>query len=369
MKTIVKGAELANAVLKVSKAVSTKTPNMILEGIKLSCKGDNLILFATDMEISIEKTLHADTFMEGEIVVPGRLFAEFVKKLEAEDDIEISLNDDGKLKICYGEAEGFMQTMSAEDFPVIKKDLNKNSFTIKQKDFRDVINKTAFSCSTDGSRPVLQGCLMEVEGDVMSLVALDGFRLAICKKRVSDVFGNISAIIPARALVEITRLIENEEENVTVIIQDNALLLNIDNTVFITRLLEGSYIDYKKIVPHEFVTSFRVNKNTLYNSVERAAIVARALKNTVKFDVKENVLNVSSNSEYGNVNENVIINLDGKDLTILFNSKFILDALRVIDDEFVNFNLNSPIAPCVIKPYGEDDEEYLYLILPLRSDG
>lgn len=367
MKTVVKGIDLSNAVLKVVKAVSSKTPNQILEGIKITCKGDNLILLATDMEIAIEKTIRAETFMEGEVVVLGRLFADYIKKLENENDIELSLTDDGRLKIVYGQAEGYIQTMSAEEFPVIKKEINQNSFTMKQKEFRDIINKTTFACSTDDSRPVLKGCLMEVENDVLSLVALDGFRLAICKKPVRDVFGKIKAVIPSRALVEITRLIEKEEDYITVIIQDNTLMVSIDNTVFMTRLLEGNFIDYKRIVPREFITVFRTNKNLLMNSVERASIVAKSLKNTVKLEVHENYVNVSSNSELGNVNENVIINLEGKDVTILFNSKFLIDCLKVIDDEFVNFNLNSSTAPCVIKPYG-DDEDYLYLILPLRSD-
>ena len=141
-------------------------------------------------------------------------------------------------------------------------------------------------------------------------------------------------------------------------------MINVDSTVFLTRLLEGEYIDYKRIIPTEFVTVFRVNKNLLYSSIERASIVAKVMKNIIKFDIKENYVDVSSDSEMGNVKENLIINLEGKDLLIAFNSKYLMDALRVIDDEYVNFNLNSPIAPCVIKPYS--DEEYLYLILPVR---
>ncbi len=368
MKTIVKGSELSNAVLKVVKAVSTKTPNQILEGIKITCKGDNLILLATDMEIAIEKTIRSETFMEGEVVVLGRLFAEFVKKLEDEDDIELTLCEDNKLKITYGQAEGFIQTLNSEDFPVLKKNINQNSFSIKQKELKDIVNKTTFACSQEDARPILKGCLIEVENDVLSMVALDGYRLAMCKKTVSDVFGNIKAIIPSRALVEITRLIEKEEDYVSIIIQDNSLLLSIDNTVFMTRLLEGNYIDYKKIIPTKFDTIFRANKSLLQNAVERASIVARTIKNRVKFEIKENYLNISSSSEIGNVNENVLINLDGRDLNILLDSRYLIDCLRVIDDEFVNFYLTTSISPCVIKPYGEEDDDYLYLILPLRSN-
>jgi len=165
-------------------------------------------------------------------------------------------------------------------------------------------------------------------------------------------------------LVEITRLIEHDEEYVTVIIQDNSLLIDIDNTVFVTRLLEGEYIDYKRIVPSSYVTVFKVNKASLLSSIERASVMAKVMKNIVKFDIHENCVDVSSDSEMGNVKEQVLINLEGKDVNIAFNSRYLIDCLRVIDDEFVNFNLNTSIAPCVIKPNSDDD--YLYLILPVR---
>ncbi len=364
MKTIVKGLDLSNAVNKVAKAVNTKSPNPLLEGIKISCVGDTLTLTATDTEIAIEKVIKAETFMEGETVVPGRLFAEFTKKLENEDDVELNITDNNLLKVVYSGSSSVLQALSADEYPKIKKDLNQNSFVIKQKNFKELINKTSFSCSQDDSRPILKGCLLELNGDYLTCVALDGFRLAVCKKPVKQATGDIRAIVPSRALQEITRLIEHDEDDVTVIIQDNSLMIDIDNTVFITRLLEGDYIDYKKIVPQSYLTSFKVNKSLLYNSIDRASTFAKVMKNIIKFDIKENYIDVSSDSEVGNIRENVIINLEGKDLSIAFNSKFLIDCLRVIDDEFVNFNLNSAIAPCVIKSCSSDD--YLYLILPVR---
>ena len=364
MKTIVKGLDLSNAVGKVVKAVSTKSPNTLLEGIKLSCKGDTLTLTATDTEIAIEKTIRCETFMEGEAVVPGRIFAEFTKKLEGEDDLELNIMEDGRLKIVYSGSESYLQALSADEYPIIKKDINRNSFVIKQKSFKDMINSTSFACSQDDSRPILKGCLLELNGDRLTCVALDGFRLAVCKKNVEEATGNIKAIVPARALIEITRLIDKDEDYVAVIIQDNSVMIEIDNTVFTTRLLEGEYIDYKKIVPQNYLTTFKVNKNALFNSIERASVLARVMKNIIKFDIHENYVDVSSDSDLGNVKEEVLINLEGKDLTIAFNSKYLIDCLRVINDEFVNFNLNSSIAPCVIK--SNSDDEYLYLILPVR---
>lgn len=366
MKTVVKAIDLSNAVLKVVKAVSTKNHNPILECIKLVCKGDSLTLIATDNEISIEKTISADTFMEGETLVMGKLFADFIKKLEEEDDIELFL-DDGRLKITYSSSEGYIQALPTEDFPIISKEIKANSFTILQKDFKSLVAKTAFCCLQDDSRPILKGCLLEADGDMLTCVALDGFRLAVCKKPLKEVFGSVKAIVPSRALNEIVRLLDKDDEIVTVVIQERNLMIEVENTILTARLLEGEYIDYKQIIPVTFLTEFKANKLVFENAIERAAVVARVMKNLVKLDVKENYVNITATSEMGNVNENVVINLEGKDIVIAFNSRYVLDAMHAIDDDFIKVSLNTPISPCIIRPNSDDNS--LYLILPIRING
>lgn len=363
MKTVVKAIELSNAVAKVVKAVSSKGQNPILECIKLVCKGDVLTLIATDNEISIETTIKAETFMEGETLVLGRLFADFIKKLEEEDDLELYL-DDGRLNIKYSSSEGYIQALDSEDFPIISKDVRENSFTMSQRDFKDIVAKTAFCCLQDDSRPILKGCLLESDNENLTCVALDGFRLALCKKPLKEVYGSIKAIVPSRALNEITRLMDNDEEFITVVIQQKNLMVEIGDTVLTARLLEGDYIDYKQIIPNTFLTEFKANKIIFENAVERAAVLARVMKNLVKMDIKENYVNITADSEMGNVNENVLINLEGKDLVIAYNSKYILDCLRVIEDDFIKVSLNTPISPCIIRPNSDDNS--LYLILPIR---
>lgn len=363
MKTVVKAIELSNAVLKVVKAVSTKGQNSVLECIKLVCKGDNLTLIATDTEIAIEKTIRAETFEEGETLVVGKLFAEFIKKLEEEEDLELYL-EDNRLKINYSSSEGFIQAQDADSFPIISKDIKANSFTMQQRDFKSMVYKTAFACLQDDSRPILRGCLLESEYDMLTCVAIDGIRLAVCKMPVKEIYGNIKAIVPSRALNEIIRLLDNDDDMVTVVIQDRNLMVEVENTILTARLLEGEYIDYKQIIPHNFLTEFKANKALFENAVERATVVAKSMKNLVKFDIKENYVNITASSELGNVNENVLINLEGKDISIAFNSKYILDCLKVIDDDFIKVSLNTPIAPCIIRP--NSDENSLYFILPLR---
>lgn len=363
MKVVVNGADLSSAVLKVVKAISGKTTNPILEGIKLSVKGDELILTATDTEISIEKTIKASTFTEGQTVVPGKLFAEFTKRLENEDEIEL-YQEDNQLKISYSSSEGYISTLNPEEFPIINKEIREKSFTVKQKDFKELILKSSFACSQDEARPLLKGCLLEIEGDKISSVALDGFRLAIMRKKIEASTGDFKIIVSSRTLNEIVRILENDNDVLTVIVQKNVMMVEVDGTVLVSRLLEGEYIDYKNIIKDNFISVVRVNKNQLLSAIDRASVVATDAKKIVRLDIKENYMTVSASSEVGKMSENVVINLEGKDLSIAFNSKFLTDCVKVIDDEFINLHFNTKINPCVIKPFSGDD--YLYLVLPLR---
>lgn len=364
MKIICDGLDLSDAVLKVSKALGLKKTNPVLEGIYLKAKGDTLTLVATDTELTIEKTVRAEVLMEGETVVTGKFFAEFVKKLENEQ-VELSLAEENQLKIKYSDSESEMQCFSAEEFPRADKKINDNFFVMKQSDFKRLTNMTVFACSQDDSRPILKGVLFEIANARATAVALDGFRLSLARADVSGFSAEMKAIIPSRTLMEIVRLLDKDEEDLKVTLNKNTLMVETNGTTLISRLLEGEFINYKQIIPSEFVTNVRVNVKTLAASVERASVLARSDRiSIVKFDIKEKFMYVISKSEIGNVNEPVNVNMEGKDITIAFNSKYITEFLRIAEDEFINIYLNSPIAPCIIKPVSGDN--YLYLVLPVR---
>lgn len=363
MKVICDGLDLSDAVLKVSKALSVKAANPVIEGIKLVALGDTLTLTATDMELTLEKKIKADVLMEGETVVVGKYFVDFTKKLEKEQ-VELSQLYDGQLKIKYSDSESELQVYSAESFPKFEKTEEENYFVLSQKNFKDIIEKTTIACSTDDSRPILKGCLFEIKDNVLTTVALDGFRMAVFKKEVVS-GGDFSAIIPSRTLNEITRLLSDEEKDIKIYIQKNNLYAEIENTVVYSRLIEGEFVKYNHIIPSSFSNIVTVNKNLFLSSIERAAIVAKNDRyNIIKFDIKEKVMNISAKSEIGFVNENVNINLNGKDVSIAFNGKYIADYLKIIDGDFINLNLNSPIDPCILTEVGK--EEYIYLVLPVR---
>ena len=329
MKLICEGLDLSDAVLKVIKATATRTTNPILEGIKLSAREDTLTLSATDLEISIEKTIPADVKIPGATVVPGRFFADFVKKLSNEQ-IELSLSQANTLKIKYTDSEGSLQCMNADEFPVIKEISSPEKINIKKVDLKNLIDKTIFSVAVDDARPILKGCLFEIVGNQMTAVALDGYRLAMVKADVAASTQKLNCIVPARSLSEISKLLSFED--------------------ILTRLLEGEFINYKQVIPASTTTTILVNKAQLEDGLERASLLARMDKNNlVKFDIKDKVLTLTSASNIGNVTENITINLEGKDLST---------------DEFIKINFSSQIAPCTI--CSAEDDKYLYLILPVR---
>ena len=363
MKVICDGLDLSDAVLKVSKALSVKAANPALEGIKIIASGDSLTLVATDMELTIEKKIKADVLMEGETVVVGKYFVDFVKKLEKEQ-VELSRLFDAQLQIKYSDSESELQVYPVENFPVIEKKENENYFKMSQSDFKKVVEKVSVSCSTDESRPILKGCLFEIENNTLTAVALDGFRMSVVKKEV-EASGSFKAVIPARTLNEITRLLEKDDQELIINIQKNSLSLQVENSVIYSRLIEGDFVKYNHILPSSYENVVTVNKDAFLSSIERASIVARNDRyNLIKLDVKEDVMTVSAKSEVGNVNENVNVSLKGKDITIAFNGKYIMDFLKITDNDFINLNLNSPIDPCVITPVVDDG--FLYLVLPLR---
>lgn len=363
MKLICDGLDLSDAVLKVSKALSVKPANPVLEGIKITAKGDTLTLLATDMELTIEKKIKADVLMEGETVVVGKYFVEFAKKLEKEQ-VELSRLYDGGLQIKYSESESELQVFPTENFPKIEMSEKNCFFELSQEDFKEIANKTVFACSTDDSRPILKGCLFEINDNLLTSVALDGFRMAVVKKEVIA-SSNVKAVIPARALSEILRLLDKAENTIKIYLQNNSIFVEIENTVLISRLIEGEFVKYNHILPNNFSNVVTVNRQALLTSIERASIVARNDRyNVVKFDIKEDILTVYAKSEIGVVNENINIMLNGKDLQIAFNGKYISEYLKIIDDEFINIKLNSSIDPCIIT--GALNESFLYLVLPVR---
>lgn len=364
MRVICEGLDLSDAVITVSKAIVNKTINPILEGIKLVAKENYVELTATNLELTISKKIKADVIEEGELVVPGIFFSNYIRSLTGEQ-IELQASAKNLMKIIYTDSQGEIQCYKASEFPELKT-VNKNDFIeIGEKELKDLINKVIFSVAMDDSRPILKGVLLEVEGNKLKGVALDGYRLAYAEKNVVSTTSDSKIIVPANSLIEISKLLDTNDDKVKLFIEKNLLFVEINGAQITSRLIDGEFINYKQIIPNEFKSYFIVSKNQLEKTLERAGLLAKLDKNnTVKLEIKENNLLILSNSEIGNIKENLNINLEGEDLTIAFNTRYITDILRVNDEEFIKFQFNTPFAPCIIKPI--ENENVLYLILPVR---
>jgi DNA polymerase III subunit beta len=365
MKVFCQGLDLSDAISKVIKAVSTRTTNPILEGIKLTAEDNTLTLVATDGELAIEKKIVADVKIEGETVIPGKFFSEYVRKLSNEQ-IEITLNETNRLKIKYTDSEVFIQCLNVLEFPNVQKIESEEYFEIEQAELKDLIQKTIFSVSLEDTRPVLKGCLFEVEENKITSVALDGYRLALAVKPIKTATAKASLIVPGRSLNEMSKLLEDANEPIKVYMQKNYLMVEQNSTKVITRLLDGDFINYKQIIPTNFTSTVTVNRLQLEDALDRASILARVSSdNSVKFNIKDNVLNLQARSEIGNVDENLTISLEGEDLSISFDARFFKECLRVTEDDFLKLCFTTSINPCVVKP--NEGAEYLFLILPLKQ--
>ena len=367
MKLYCDGLELSDAVLKVIKASSAKTLNPILEGIKLTAEDGTLTLVCTDGELAIEKKIKAEIRMEGETVVPGKLFSEFVKKLSSEQ-IELDLSERNQLKLKCSDSEVYIQCQDAKEFPNIQQISNAQFFTLKQADLKNIIERTIFSVALDDSRPILKGCLFEVNKKELKSVSLDGYRMALATCPVIDCSSDTAVIIPGRSLNELSKLLLDEDEKIRLLVQKNYLMVQIDSTKIITRLLGtgADYINYNQIIPTSFTTEVVVNKSQLEEALERASILARASNDSsARFDFTEKLLTLSAKSDIGNITDKISIALTGDNLSISFDTFFVREALRTVSDEFIKIKLNGPVNPCVITPH--TGNEYLFLILPMKQ--
>ena len=364
MKFVCDGTILSDAGFTVCKACAVKTITPVLECIKIEAKNDAVTLTAYDGEISIEKKVKADVFEEGEICVNGKMFSDFVGKI-SRSEVVISADDKGML-IEYGDSETNMQTLPASDFPVIENSaFNEGYFETKQEDLKALISKVVFCCATDESRPILKGCLLETKDGKLTATALDGFRMATsyCDTKVSD--GEIKIVCPARTLNEISRML-NGDEPLKIYAHKNRLAVSVSDTVITSRLYAGEFVKKENIFPVAFSTKVTVSKNEIIESVERASVLIRGDKNNlVIFDIKNGKITVNANSEMGEVEETVVAELDGEELKVAMNGKYLLDALKALTEEKIVLSFNTSVSPFTLE--NAEDKRSQYLVLPVRT--
>lgn len=359
---------LTKALNTVSKAVTSRSTIPMLKGILLEAKEDGILkIAASDLEISIEKEIPVTVSEEGKAVVSAKLFSDIIRKLPSEE-VEIEEVDNSVAIRCLS-SEFVVVGLQFEDFPGIGVYKNENRISLDKDTLKEMIKKTSFSASIEESKGIIVGVLIEIEEDSLTMAALDGFRMAVARESIKNgIKGKI--IIAARILNEINKVFTETDEvkESDLIIDEKKAVILMEDTRIALRLMEGTFIKYRDIIPKEYKCRAVVNKEELYYSLERASLLAKEGKNNlIKLSVFRDKIMITSRSDEGNVKEEVFINKEGTDLEIGFNVKYILDVLKVIDEEEIIMEFNTSVSPCLIKPVSGNNFEYL--VLPVRITG
>ncbi|AND83272.1 DNA polymerase III subunit beta [Clostridium tyrobutyricum] len=363
MKFICEKSNLQEAVFTVQKAITGKSSMPILNGILIETNGSELILTGSDIDLSITTKIEATILEEGSVIINAKLFGEIIRRLP-NDDINIETIDDNTTQILCKKSKFNIINMNTNDFPELP-NINENMlFSIPENILKNMIRETIFATAQDETRPILTGILFEIKNKTINLIALDGYRLAL-RFETLDNDNEINAVIPGKTLNEVSKILEDREDNVDITFTPNHILFNLGKTKIVSRLLEGEFIKYKSIIPEEFNLKVTAKREELLNCIERASLMAKdSNTNLIKLNIEENNMIITSNSQLGMVKEEVNIILQGSTLQIAFNSKYLIDVLKIMDEEEIILNFSSSVSPCVIK--NKDKNNCTYLVLPVR---
>jgi len=364
MNFFCKKENLLNGINIVQKGVSSKTTLPILEGILIETIENTIKLTSNDLEIGIECIIEAQIKRKGASVVESKMFGEIIRKLP-DADIFISLEDNG---IFIIECEGSLYKLSSlnpDDFPRLPSIKADESVKIKQSTFKEMIKQTIFAVSADENRPIFTGCLVEILDTYINMVAVDGFRLSLRREECEWTGNKFYAVISGKTLNEIFKIIQTSEDDISINISKNQVLFEMDRCKIVSRLLEGEFLNYKSAIPVEKETRIRANKSNLLSAFERIYLITREEKKyPVKTKIENGIMTIICNSTIGNAKEELNIETEGKDIEIGFNPKYLIDALKAINDEEINIDFTTSMAPCVIKPI--EGETFVHMILPVR---
>lgn len=357
--------KLVEAISQVSRVVGTNPIMDILQGIKLTVLEDKMELFATNMDISIKTTIDVEVIDVGEesiVIGDGKLLEQFAKKLK-NGDVMLS-TEDNKIMLVSGKSKAELLTKKAEDYPTAPEVVEERSFHIQGSDLKELIKKTAFAVASDSVRPILTGILFEIKDSTLNLVALDGLRVSHTSQCL-ETSTELSVVVPGKGANEISKILTDEE--VTLTFGKNHVNLKSGTVELTLRLLEGEFIKYSSIIPNEFQTVVAVDRVGFIEAVERAALLTKdGVLPLVKLLVSDKSIRITSNSTLGKSLEEVEVNLtDGQGLEIAFNSKLLIDGLKVVNSEKVILHFNTNVSPCLLSPIDET-EKYEYLVLPVR---
>ena len=364
MKITCSKSNLVKGVSIVSKAVPSKTTMPILECILIDATTDIIKLTANDMELGIQTEISGDIIDRGMIAIDAKIFSEIVRKLP-DNEVTIETLDNLQTVITCEKAKFDIAGKPGDEFaylPIIEKE---DSIEVSQFTLKEVIRQTIFSISDSESNKLMTGELFDISDNILKVVSLDGHRISIRKVPLKKSVADRKLVVPGKTLIEISKILSGEiDDIVNIYFSKNHILFEFDQTIVVSRLIDGEYFRIDQMLSSDYETKIKINKKEFLDCIDRATLLVReGEKKPIIIEITDNSMELRIDSAMGSMNENIDIDKEGKDILIGFNPRFLIDALKVIDDETISIYLVNPKAPCFIR---DDEENYTYLILPVN---
>lgn len=367
MKITCQKNELLKSVNIVMKAVPSKTTMPILECILIDASTSEIKFTANDMELGIETKVTGLILEKGIVALDAKLFSEIIRKLP-DNDVTIYSDEKNNTLITCEKAKFNIMGKDGEDFsylPYVERD---DGITLSQFTLKEVIRQTIFSIAANDSNKMMTGELFEINDNILKVNSLDGHRISIRRIELKSAYDSKKVIVPGKTLTEISKILSGESEQmVDIFFTDNHILFEFDQTIVVSRLIEGNYFRVDQMLSSDYDTKITINKKELLDCIDRATLLVKeGDKKPIIMNIADNVMELKISSQIGSMDEIIDVALEGKDIRIGFNPKFLMDALRVIDDEQIDMYFMNPKAPCFIR---DQKESYIYLILPVNFVG
>ena len=364
MKFTCSKSNLLTGVQIVSKAVPNKTTMSILECILVDATSDSIKLTANDMELGIETVIEGNIIEKGIIALDAKLFLEIVRKLP-DNDITVESDTSYKTTITCEKAKFNIIGKPDDDFTYLPKIEKLDSIMVSQFTLKEIIRQTIFSIADNDTNKLMTGELFEVNDNILKVVALDGHRISVRKIALKNSYGNKKVVVPGKTLNEVSKILPGDtDKDVVIFFTDKHIVFEFDNTIVVSRLIEGDYFNIDHMLSSDYETKVKINKKEFYDCIDRATLLVKeGDKKPIILNITDESLELKISSTIGSMNESIDIAKNGKDLMIGFNPKFLIDALRVIDEEEIDIYLVNPKTPCFIK---DKENKYTYMILPVN---
>ena len=346
------------------KAVPSKTTMPILECILMDATTNQIKFTTNDMELGIETIVDGHIEEKGMVALDAKIFYEIIRRLP-DNDVTITTDSNFVATITCEKAKFTIPGKAGEDFaylPVIEKD---ESLTLSQFTLKEMIRQTIFSIAVNENNRLMTGELFEIKDNCLKIVSLDGHRISIRKMPLKKDYSDRKIVVPGKTLSEISKILSGEiDDQVSIYFTKNHILFEFDQTMVVSRLIEGEYFRIDQMLSSDYETKVKINKREFLDCIDRATLfVKEGDKKPIIITIDDTGMQLNINSQMGSMNEEIDIDKEGKDIMIGFNPKFLIDALKVIDDEEISIYLVNPKAPCFIK---NEEESYIYLILPVN---